>query len=165
MFTLFDLFRLLGPLFGLTVGFDAGHHFGTVGCLVGAIAGGYLGLLAGRFPLQLSDWFAFRLLRKESTPQLWSDLKDESYLMPNYVLLELKRRGEPMAEALNLVLSMLTSDDRPRRLRGFAAFLSGFPELAGRMNRYNPDAPDAERREAVNNFKSSLSKGTGPVAL
>lgn len=165
MFTIFHLFRLVGPLLGLMVGFDAGHRFGTIGCLVGTIAGGYLGLLAGRFPSQLSNWLIFRQLAKEATPQLWSDLKDEAYLMPNYVLLELKRRGEPMAEALNLVLSMLMSDDRPRRLRGFAAFLSGFPELARRMDGYSPDAPDAERREAVNDLKSSLSGGTGPATL
>ena len=105
----------------------------------------------------------FRQLKSQPTSSLWNDLQNERCLTPNYVLLELQRRGEPMEQALNPVLSMLTSNDRPRRLRGYAAFLSGFPALARQMREYNPDATEAERHEVVNDFRSSLSRGGGTV--
>lgn len=157
MFTIFHVFRLVGPISGVLFGFNSGRHFGIAGTLVGAVVGCCVGLLAGRLPSHMADWFMFRRLKAQSTQQLWSDLQGDACLTPNYVLFELQRRGEPMEQGLEVVLSMLTSEDRPRRLLGFAAFLTGFPEFGAQMCEYNPDATDEKRREAVNDFRNGCT--------
>ncbi|MGI4788625.1 MAG: hypothetical protein ACRYFS_07220 [Janthinobacterium lividum] len=156
MFTLFDLFQFVGVFAGLIYGYYLGCRYGIAGDFAGAVIGGYFGFLAGRLPLQVSNWFIFRRLRSQSTAQLWSDLYDEACLEPNHILLELRRRGEPMADGLDVVLSMMVSNDRPQRLRGLAGFLSAFPDLAGHMEKYRPDALDSERHTAVNELKVAM---------
>ncbi len=156
MFTLFDLFSLTGLFCGLMYGFHLGHHYGLVGSLAGALIDGFLGFVIGKIPWWLSIWLIFCQLRKKSTAELWSGLQDDANFMPNMVLRELKRRGEPMPKGLDLVLAMLESEARPQRLIGFAAFLSNFPELSEKMPSYRPDLADAERREALGGLRSFL---------
>ena len=157
MFTIFHLLNLVFVLSGLTYGFHVGCHYGFVYGLTGAVVGGCLGFVAGKFPFALSSWLIFRQFRKRTAAQLWSDLQDDNHLMPNMVLRELNRRGEPVSKGLDLVLVMLESEDRPERLRGFAAFLSTFPDLVEKLPGYRPDMTDSERREAVNDLRSSLA--------
>jgi len=156
VFTIFHVLHLVFVLLGLITGFHFGHRYGLVGGFAGALIGGYLGFVAGKLPFSLSSWFVFHQLRRKSAAELWSDLQDDTYLMPNMVLRELRRRGEPMSTGLNLVLAMLESEDRLQRLRGYAAFLSNFPEMSERLLNYSPDSTGTERRGAVNNLRSSL---------
>lgn len=154
MFTLFHLSSLVGLVFGLIGGFHLGHRFGLSGSLGGALVGGWLGFHAGNLPFLVSTWFVHYQFRTKSISQLWGDLHSEKCLMPNMVLRELRRRGEPMADGLIVVMALLVSEDRDARCRGYTAFLSNFPELLEKMSGYNPDAPDAERHEAVGRLRS-----------
>ncbi len=160
MFTLFHLFGCLGTLVGLVLGASWGYrYFGIPGDFVGALVGAYAGFLLGRLPGQLTDWDIRRGLRREATGELWASLHDEKCLTPNCVLGELCRRGEPMEEGLRLVLGMMLSEDRPRRLHGWAAFISVFRCWSDRIADYSPDAPADTRREALSDLQNDLDAG------
>lgn len=160
MFTLFHVFGYVGTLVGLVSGAAWGRcHFGILGVFVGAFAGGYAGFLCGRVPGQLADWYVRRDLGRRTTRELWASLHDEGCPIPNGTLGELCRRGEPMEEGLRLVLGLMWSEDRDRRLRGLAAFMSVFRFWADRIADYSPDAPAEARRQALSDLQRALDAG------
>jgi hypothetical protein len=144
MFTLFDLFRLLaatGGAFALGLaGLDA---FGILGCVVGIPIGLVLGAMIGQLPLVAClRWIALRFVRM-TDEQLVDELHDPACLTPNILLLELS----------------LASEEKHRRIFGWAALTSAFPELVSRISGYDPTATTAECRD---NCKSLLET-TEPI--
>jgi hypothetical protein len=97
-------------LLGLMYGFHFGHHYELMDSLARMLVGGWLGFLAGRLLLSISNWLVSCPLRSRTTPQLWDDLHRENRLMPNMMLRELRRRREPIIEGLPIILFMLVSD-------------------------------------------------------
>lgn len=149
MFTLFHLIELQGTALGIFLGAMAGgRRFGILGGLAGALVGGIIGRVCGRLPFRITGWVLFRDLRRKSPEALWAMLRDNECVMPNLVLLELRRRGEDRGEGLRLILGMLVSEDRPRRFLGWTALRSVFPDQAAHLDDYNPDA-SADLRRAV----------------
>ena len=125
MFTLFHVFSLVGLLLGLIGGYHLGHHFGLFIGLGGALVGGWLGFHAGNLPFLVSTWFIHYQFRVKPTSQLWNDLHTGDCLMPNMVLRELKRRGEPMAEGSSVVSgSGIVAKGGTRRSRRASAKLA-----------------------------------------
>ena len=160
MITLFHLFEFLGPVLGIVVGGIAGAlHFGFFGGLAGALAGGIIGRVCGHLPLRLTNRAIFRDLRRKSTEELWASLHDGTCQLPNCFLLELRWRGEDMGKGLRLTLAMLVSENRDRRLRGWAALMSVFPDVADRIDDYRPDAPADVRRAVVGRLEESAAAG------
>ncbi len=139
MFTLFDIFELLGPLAGAAIGALIGIRFGTPSAVIGAVVGIVAGRLFGKLPTFLMLKSLHRSLSQKSTEQLRAELRTERCLIPNVIILELSSRGENIMQYLPVVLDLLESEDSSRRGFGWAAITSAFPDLAHRISGYRLD--------------------------
>ena len=137
MLTIFHVLKFTGFVIGLSLGLGyGGHYFGIGGLIIGALGGMYLGLLVGGIPWRLALLSSKRELGRKSTEELRTMLHSPACLTPNFVLLELRCRGEDIQCELPLVLDMLTSDSFDQRGRGWAALTSAFPEQARKLQGY-----------------------------
>ena len=136
MFTLFDLFELLGPLAGATIGAIAGLRFGVQLAVIGAVLGFVVGRIVGRLPTIMMLKSLHRSLSKMSPEHLRADLRAPRCLIPNIILLELSSRGENIMQDLPVVLDLLESPDTSRRGFGWAAITSAYPELVQKIPGY-----------------------------
>ncbi|MEM1071158.1 MAG: hypothetical protein AAGI63_19790 [Planctomycetota bacterium] len=144
MFTLFDLIRLLVTVGSAVVlGSTGWSMFGLVGCIVGVPCGLMLGAAIGQLPLIIGLKWLSRRFDRMTDQQLVDELHDPACLIPNLLLLELRRRGCNIDRELPLVQSLLASDEISRRTAGWAALNSAFPELVGRIPGYNPTSTTA----------------------
>lgn len=138
MITSFHVLFLFGLIAGLFYGGSFGwHRFGVVGL----IPGGLIGLLAGGFIGWVPGYLAILIpalwLRHVPSLELRKRLHEDNSL-PNFILVELKRRGEDVLVELPFVWKMLTSENALKRTEGWAAFISAYPELLEKVPRYNP---------------------------
>jgi hypothetical protein len=137
MFTFFDLLKLVGVIVGISFGVAGGTRvFGVVGGVTGALVGGYLGFVLGRIPENKVMRAVVRQLRRKSVAELRAYLHSPKCPTPNFVLLELRHRGEDTLQELPVVLDLLVSEDEGRRGFGWAALASAFPELAEKLRDY-----------------------------
>jgi hypothetical protein len=160
MFTLFDLFQVLGPIFGFIIGGAFGAEYGVPLGIAGALCGGYLALHLGRLPTKLM----VRSARKDFAPFLVSDLEaklDGGCWAPNLILMELKARGEDVTKHLPFVLSLLQDEEFFRRTRGYAASLSAFPNDARELADYNPTKSVEDCRNALSALTTKAEQDGG----
>src|SRR5262245_9696484 len=125
MITLFNVLALVGMGLGFGIGMSVGaKHFGVGGGVIGAILGGCSGLIIGRIPGILVLRSIARDLMSMSSDELRAYLHGPRCPTPNFVLLELKSRGEDIRRELTVVVELLRSEDVDRRGRGWAALTS-----------------------------------------
>jgi hypothetical protein len=142
MVTIFHLLMVLAVVGGAALGAAAGWNIaGILGAVVGTVAGVIAGGIVGQIPIAAGMLIVGRRFEKMTTSQLRAHLHDDECSTPNLVLLELRRRGEPIEDELPFLHTLLTSEDVQQRTRGWAALRSAFPELAEQMPGYNPLAP------------------------
>lgn len=146
MFTLFDLIQLaavaLGGVFGYSVAWPG---YG----LIGALAGGVLGIFVGRLPLLLALFLAGRSFRAQSTAELRARLRGHEHFIAHLLLAELLRRGEDVSGELQPVLELLRSDLPEHRRLGWACLHLAFPERAHRLVDFDPLGSTERCREQV----------------
>ena len=165
MFTLYHLIRLLGMVGGATaLGAVGWNTFGLPGCVAGAPFGLVLGAIVGQLPLVIALKLLSQRLEQMTDEQLTDELHDPACRTPNLLLLELNRRGVDIQRELHFVQSLLASDEMHRRVAGFAALTSAFPELLDRIPDYSPTATTAECRAKakgllVNELKPEGTRG------
>lgn len=151
--TIFEMVPLMGILFGILFGITVGSHFGVVaggfGALIGAVVGGILGRIGGRLLLMGIVQLLHRDFSKKTVEQLRTMLHDPNCLAPNVVILELGTRGEKMEQELPVVLDLLCSPVRDRRIRGWHALASVFPERAKIISDYRIDDSVEKCQEKV----------------
>lgn len=149
MITIFHMIELYAVIGGAVLGFFAGRWcFGVVGGVVGAVLGLIVGHRLGVIPWRLAIRKTLVDLSPKSTDELHAMLRDEDCFIPNFVLLELARRGEDIQQELPVVLEMLESDHPSRRGFGWAALTSAFPELAKKISNYRPNqSPEICRKK------------------
>jgi hypothetical protein len=150
LFTIFELFVLIGRVFGIAVGCLIGYLvfdiFGLVGGgILGLLIGGYLGKLPGNRSI-----VAAHLSFKDKTNEdLRAELHQPDCELPNYILLELNYRGADIISEFPIVLDLLEDPDPGKRRKGVAAITSVFPELANQVPGYRPtDTVDECKRKA-----------------
>ena len=138
MITIFHFLFLIGLIAGVIVGASSGwHRFGVLGVIpgvvVGVLAGGIIGWLPGYLAILIPS------LRYEfmSTVELKKQLHESGSLI-NFILVELRRRGEDVNTELPFVQNFLTSSQMFERTAGWAAFISAYPELIPQIPNYNP---------------------------
>jgi hypothetical protein len=153
MVTLSDLLlKIMLPISGLAAGASTGQSYlhwpgAIVGAVMGFILAVYLGLLLDRIYVRLiarsfqCQWASF------STSELRKQLA--TTLTPNFLLLELKRRGEDIDKDIIPILAMLESEVPFRRTLGWAALLSAFPYLVKLLGGYKPTHSVSECHEKV----------------
>ena len=145
------LFALAGLVIGFGLGAEYGAKlFGLIGGTVGALACGYIGFRIGCIPHALVLTKLSVNLGRMPLDELRASLKGVNRLIPNYVLLELKCRGEDIDQHLPMILGMMVSHDADLRVRGLAALRSAFPEMAERLGDFPVNGPVMACQEAVN---------------
>jgi hypothetical protein len=151
--TIFDMIPLMGMLFGMLFGIKVGSPFGVVaggfGALIGALVGGILGRMGGRLLLMGTVKLLHRDFSKKTVEELRTMLHDPNCLAPNVLILELGTRGEKMEQELPVVLGLLCSPMRDRRIRGWHALASVFPERAKIVSDYRIDDPVEKCQEKI----------------
>ena len=152
MFTIFDLFRLVTSLSMTLAGGVAGNHFGFIGILFGVI----IGFIAGCFIGSLPIFWATRAFHKRFSDKSSSFLRSvlhkaepDVLYPPNFILLELQRRGEDISSELPMVLDLLESEESARRCFGVAAITSAFPDIAKNISAYNSYGTTDECRKSI----------------
>jgi hypothetical protein len=129
MFTIFDLFVLVGGLAGFVVGAVVGWlHFGLIGAAAGCVAGALLGLIAGRVPWLLV-WWLLRYRLSSSTSEALRERLTKQYYISHLIIGELVSRGEPVESFRQFVLDQLRSEDADVRRFGEANSSLWFPGL------------------------------------
>ncbi len=162
MFSLFDLFQVIGPILGLIIGGAVGAEYGVPLGIAGALCGGYLGLHLGRLPTNLM----VRSVRMDFAQFSVSDLEvklDGACWTPNLILMELKARGEDVTKYLPFVLSLMQDDEFFRRTRGYAALLSAFPNEASKLVDYNPTKSVEDCRNALANLTTKTEQAAPEI--
>ena len=141
--TIFQVLPLAIMVWGIVFGMKIGSHSGgaglVIGGLIGAVTGLLLGLMCGRLLLFGFIKSVHRDFSKKSVEQLRTMLRNPNCLAPNVLILELGTRGEKMEQELPVVLDMLCSPVRDRRIRGWHALASVFPERAKIISDYRID--------------------------
>jgi hypothetical protein len=137
MFTIFHVLIVIGLVAGAIAGAGAGSAlFGSVGGVVGGIVGAITGRVLGHIPFLLGVRLIARRLRSNSVAELRELLHNPDCMTPNFLLLELSRRGEDIYRELPIVLDLLASPAGSRRGFGWAALTSAFPELVEQIRDY-----------------------------
>jgi hypothetical protein len=165
--TIFHVLNLGGLAFGLVYGAKLGSSLGLVVGVIGAIVGGAIGFIVGRLPLLLALKLIQRSFSKKSVEDLRAMLRDPEFLAPNTVLLELRSRGEDLEPELPVVLDMLVAPSRERRIRGWHALATAFPDRAERITDYRVDDAPEECQRKVQKLRSAepgAPPSAGPAA-
>lgn len=146
--TLFHLIRMLAIMGGAAVlGTIGWNVFGMPGGVIGVPLGFLLGAIIGQMPLIVGLKLISRRFDRMTDDQLVAELHDPACLTPNLHLLELNRRGYNIRCELAFVQSLLASEEMRQRTAGWAALISVFPDLVGRVSGYHPTASTAECQE------------------
>jgi hypothetical protein len=162
MITLYDLITIISTLVGIMIGMIIGKEYGIGLGIAGAIAGGYIGWRLGILPTRLMIRKQRRNLAKltvdELHQQLHKPLLSDGHT-PNFLLLELRARGEDISKHVDMVLNLMEAESFLRRSVGFAALLSAYPQLARRMRPYNPNWSVERCRQCVAELRKMISSG------
>jgi hypothetical protein len=150
LFTIFELFELIGVGLGTALGSIAGFRvFGLVGLVVGGVLGFLFGVFLGKLPANLTVLSICREFRGKSDDELREALHRSDCNYPNFILLELNYRGGDISSELPVVLDMLESPDLRRRRAGVAAITSAFPDVAAKVPDYRPGDSVEECRRKI----------------
>ncbi len=158
---LLGLFTLSGTIAGIFVGDDRLGLFGGIGgAIVGLLMFGYIAGILGRW----NDRQTLRRMRRELAPLSVRELRSRlsTSLTPNYILVELKLRGENISEDIETILRMLEHEVSYRRILGWAAFLSGFPQWADSIRGYNPNRSVFECQKKVAELRRRIETVQSP---
>jgi hypothetical protein len=165
MITLYDLLMIICTVAGalLGVGFARAYGYPSVlGAVAGIIVGGWL----GRIP----KWLTVRRARKRLARFTVEELRRQLYTPefsanrwpPNYLLMELRARGEDLNKDIELVLSLLEAELPWQRAFGYGALLSAYRHLAPGLKGYRPSASVEDCRERVAALRKQVRLSMSP---
>lgn len=157
MFTLLHFLSIIGIVAGLFGGIYIGHnYFGWIGGIGGSLLGACLGyILFGYVPLMLTNALMRREFKRSDVITLKERLKTEYYIS-HLIIGELVARGEPVADFLDYIFTLLQSDDSDKRRFGWHNLNIWFPELAGQFGTFDAANPTAENKAKL----ASLRRAT-----
>lgn len=157
MFTIFDMIAVLMPLTAALLGARVGSEWGWTQAIGGGVAGLLVGYVLGQLPIRWVVWRVRKQLAPFTTEQLRAALTDPKCFTPNFLLMELRLRGEDISQHVGLVLHLMADDAYVRRTRGYAAWLSAYPQWAKRLAGYNPGHSVAECRAKVEALRREIA--------
>jgi hypothetical protein len=160
MITVFDLIAIILPIAGIMFGAGIVKEYGIGWGTMAIITGGLIGRWLGKLPTILMVKHIRKRLAKLSVDEIQERLYNFwfSDSTPNFLLLELRARGEDISQHLDCVLNMLGSESNLRRTFGYAALLSAYPNVANKMRGYNPSKPVEDCKQKVNELRKKTSK-------
>jgi hypothetical protein len=136
---------------------------GPLGMPLGALAGGLMGRWAANIPLLCwASWMADSM-NSRSNDELRALFVDKPrFGRPccyQLAIMVMKNRGTDVRPLLPVILDLLGSVSRGRRLDAYAAFWTGFPELTDELQDYSPhDSPEVCRSK-ISKARSVLVGG------
>jgi hypothetical protein len=164
MLTFFDLlFKIVLPIAGIFTGAAVGgSYFHSWGVIVGAVLGFFLFVFLGSIFDKVYLLLALRLMRRQFASLSIAELRSQlgTSFTPNYILVELKLRGEDVSGDLEPVLQLLENAEFNRRTRGWAALLSVFPRVADSIQGYSPARSVTECQQKIAEFRHRLELHT-----
>jgi hypothetical protein len=165
MITLYDLIAIILTLAGIMCGVGIIKDFGVWWGIVAVIAGGLIGRWLGILPKRLMIRNARRQLAKltvdELRQQLYKPLySDPKCWTPNFLLLELRARGEDIMQHIDLVLNMMEDESNLRRTFGYAALLSAYPHFANMIRGYNPSWKVEDCKKKITELRKEIKQIT-----
>lgn len=156
MITFYDLIAIILPLVGIMFGVMFIKDFGIWWGIIIMIAGGLIGRWLGRLPTRL----LIRNERRKMAHLTVDELRQHLYkplfsggYTSNFLLLELRARGEDITEHIDLILNMLKDKSNLCRTLGYTALLSAYPHLANKMSGYNPSMPVEDCKTKVTELR------------
>src|SRR5512133_650254 len=162
MITLYDLLAVICTIAGALLAMGFGRTYGVGWGIVGAVAGGLLGAWIGRIPKRLTMRRARQRLARftieELRQQLYTPAFSPNRWPPNFLLLELRARGEDLNKHVELVLGMLEAEQPWQRAFGYGALLSAYPQLARGLKGYRPSGSVDECREKVRELRKQAGR-------
>jgi len=156
MITFYDLLAIIGSVVGALLGMGVARAYGfssVLGVVAGAVVGGGLGGIPKRLTLRRARRRLARFSVEELRRQLYTPAFSANRWPPNYLLMELRSRGEDLSKHIELVLSMLEADQPWQRAFGYGALLSAYPHLAKDLKGYRPSASVENCRERVGELR------------
>jgi hypothetical protein len=160
MITLLDFITyLLLPIFGMAFGWSLGAMYfnwpaGFGGAAIGVTIFWFGGGALRRFFLAKTVRKMRERFARLSSEELRAHLATS--LTPNFILLELKARGQDVAGELDVVLALLEDSNFHRRVRGWAALSSAFPDVAASLKDFRIHASGTDREAALSNLRNNL---------
>lgn len=156
MIMFYNLLAIIGSVVGALLGLGVARAYGfssVLGAVAGALAGGGLGGIPKRLTLRRARRRLARFSVEELRQQLYTPVFSANRWPPNYLLMELRARGEDLNKHIELVLSMLEADQPWQRAFGYGALLSAYPHLAKDLKGYRPSASVEDCRERVGGLR------------
>ncbi len=150
MFTLFDLLKLLCIFFFGMNGAANGAHFGIPMAIIGGLIGIAIGWAIGGLPYAFARFLLVRKNDKTTTEKLRENFFDPVGFYTGFdTLAELMKRGENLEKETGFVIDKLTSDTQIHRKVAWDCLRLIKPELAEKLQGYQPNQPPDECREIV----------------
>jgi hypothetical protein len=171
MFTLFDFLKWIA----IIAGGSFGTHYGIAwsgGNIAGGIAGLLVGmaggLLIGCLPLAAGLFYMHSRLKRTSSEALRKSLRQQYFI--SHILIEhLMKRGEDVSNEIPLFLDWMRSESNEQRKFGWVALKLVSPQMASKIDRFNPDDATEKCLELVNRIdpESSMTavEGNAPKNL
>jgi hypothetical protein len=148
--TIFHLIQWMCAWLGLCLAAGiVGRHFGVAWAVPAGIIGLVVGMIVGAIPAIVVARMIVTELEALSNDELRGRLRERPPRAPNFVLHELRSRGEDIRVELPRVLEMMTADIEEERRAGWAALNSVFPEEAQKLPAYRANCTPDVCREVV----------------
>ena len=155
MITIFHLFVFFGMVAGCVFGIRFGTRLiGWPSGVIGAVLGACAGFVVGKLPLALGLALLRFQLERSSVADLKLRLQTE-YFISHLIIAHLVVRGEPVDYFRDYVFSLLHSDIADKRRFGWHNLNIWFPELAKRIEDFNPVAPTADCRKKLESIEDA----------
>ena len=159
MVTLFDLMSFVFTLAGmLAIGGYIGKSYGIVWGIAAAVVVGFIGRWFWKLRMKLMVKKSRKQLAKFTVNDLRQHLYSQTFSCPNgwtpnFLLMELKARGEDITEHVDLILNMMEDESLLRRVFGYGALQSAYPFLANKTREYHPKNSIEHCREKVTDLR------------
>jgi hypothetical protein len=167
MITFYNLLAVIGSVTGALLGMGVARAYGLSNVL-GAVAGALIGGGLGRIPKFLTLRRARKRLARFTVDELRQQLCTPAFSPgrwpPNFLLLELRARGEDLNKHIELVLSLLEAEQPWQRAFGYGALLGAYPHLARGLKGYRPSAPVEDCRRKVGELRRQVRLDMSPNA-
>lgn len=162
-FTVFHLLYIVVIIGGGMIGANSGFElFGYPGGAVGCVLGAALGYLVAYAFDRLLDLLLQRGVRRKSTPALRAKLVDDDIpgtYVSGLIISVLLERGEPVESFRDYIFRQLHSEDVTWRIAGMYNLSICYPDLAAKLEGFNPFQPTKQDLERLSEIESMSDGG------
>ncbi|MCK4886443.1 MAG: hypothetical protein KAS96_03585 [Planctomycetes bacterium] len=169
MITVFDIMSVVFTLaFMLAIGGSISESYGIGWGIAAAVVVAVIGIRLWKLRMKLMVNKARKQLAELTVDDLRQHLYSRPFSCPNgwtpnFLLMELKARGEDITEHIDLILNMMEDESSFLRAMRRGALYSAYPFLAYKIKGYRPEKPIEQCREKVTELRKiwQIAKNEG----